>query len=91
MLHNGLIRASKLLARRSPTTIINSRTLASRASQNNVAEDELSEARRWLANFDPDTIPKNIVDVSFSRSSGPGGQNVNKYKSLLRVAVLLSD
>jgi hypothetical protein len=42
-------------------------------------DDELDAARRWLANFDAETIPRSICDVSFSRSSGPGGQNVNKY------------
>ncbi|CAC9889092.1 unnamed protein product [Aureobasidium pullulans] len=38
-------------------------------------DDELDAARRWLATFDAETIPKSICDVSFSRSSGPGGQN----------------
>ena len=42
-------------------------------------EAELDAARKWLANLDTDTIPRSIGDVSFSRSSGPGGQNVNKY------------
>ena len=37
------------------------------------------EARTWLARFNANTIPKNICEVTFSRSSGPGGQNVNKY------------
>lgn len=41
-------------------------------------EDELKAARQWLAKLDPDTIPRDLCDVSFSRSSGPGGQNVNK-------------
>lgn len=42
-------------------------------------EEEITAARRWLANLDADTIRNNAVcDVSFSRSSGPGGQNVNK-------------
>jgi len=40
--------------------------------------EEISLARRWLAKFDPDTIPKRLCELSFSRSSGPGGQNVNK-------------
>lgn len=39
---------------------------------------ELAAARRWLSNLDPDTIPRDMCEVSFSRSSGPGGQNVNK-------------
>ena len=43
------------------------------------SEEELSAARRWLAKLNPDTIPRTICDVTFSRSSGPGGQNVNKY------------
>jgi len=42
-------------------------------------EEELDAARKWLAQLDPDTIPRSICDISFSRSSGPGGQNVNKY------------
>lgn len=41
-------------------------------------EAELAAARRWLSQLDPDIIPRDICDVSFSRSSGPGGQNVNK-------------
>lgn len=43
-----------------------------------VDEAELQAARQWLAKLDPDTIPRDICEVSFSRSSGPGGQNVNK-------------
>lgn len=43
-------------------------------------EDEIEAARKWLAKLDADTIRQNaICDISFSRSSGPGGQNVNKY------------
>jgi hypothetical protein len=41
-------------------------------------EEELRAARSWLADFTVDTIPRSVGDVSFSRSSGPGGQNVNK-------------
>lgn len=41
-------------------------------------EAELQAARQWLSKLDPETIPKGICEVSFSRSSGPGGQNVNK-------------
>lgn len=41
-------------------------------------EAEVQAARQWLAKLDPETIPKDICEVSFSRSSGPGGQNVNK-------------
>lgn len=42
-------------------------------------EADMRAAREWLASFDSKTIPKKLGDVSFSRSSGAGGQNVNKY------------
>ena len=42
-------------------------------------EAELDAARKWLSKLDAETIPRTIGEVSFSRSSGPGGQNVNKY------------
>lgn len=54
-------------------------------------EAEIDAARKWLAKLDADTIRNNAVcDVSFSRSSGPGGQNVNKYANSLSsiIAVL---
>ena len=41
-------------------------------------EADLASARKWIATFTSDSIPRDIGDVSFSRSSGPGGQNVNK-------------
>ena len=42
-------------------------------------EAEIDAGRKWLAKLDADTIRQNAVcDISFSRSSGPGGQNVNK-------------
>lgn len=44
-------------------------------------DEDVEVARRWLKTLNPDTIPKHICDVSFSRSSGPGGQNVNKVSS----------
>ncbi|KAF9046860.1 hypothetical protein BDZ89DRAFT_1099326 [Hymenopellis radicata] len=40
-----------------------------------------TEARSWIASFRHKTIPKVLVDMSFSRSSGPGGQNVNKVNT----------
>lgn len=44
-----------------------------------VDEEELQQARAWLAALHADAIPlKTIGELSFSRSSGPGGQNVNK-------------
>ncbi|KAJ5960572.1 uncharacterized protein N7479_007722 [Penicillium vulpinum] len=41
-------------------------------------DQDVQLARDWLKTFNSKTIPRNICEVSFSRSSGPGGQNVNK-------------
>ena len=45
------------------------------------SEEDLASARKWLAEFTSKTLPSNIGHVTFSRSSGPGGQNVNKWRS----------
>lgn len=39
---------------------------------------DLELARRWLRSLNLQSIPRHIGHISFSRSSGPGGQNVNK-------------
>lgn len=36
------------------------------------------EAVDWQKSFNQGKIPKDHVSIAFSRSSGPGGQNVNK-------------
>lgn len=41
-----------------------------------------AQASEWLAHFDKSKIPNDQLRIQFSRSSGPGGQNVNKGKSL---------
>ncbi|OJD18545.1 hypothetical protein AJ78_01461 [Emergomyces pasteurianus Ep9510] len=62
---------------------INTRQLASGRATNSqeLTDEELGEARIWLSQLTPRTIPRNIGDISYSRSSGPGGQNVNKVNS----------
>lgn len=35
---------------------------------------QTAEARDWLSAFRAQSIPRNLVELSFSRSSGPGGQ-----------------
>jgi hypothetical protein len=52
------------------------RKFASRS--NGSADLDLELARSWLKDLHPNTIPRHIAHLSFSRSSGPGGQNVNK-------------
>ena len=43
------------------------------------SDQDHSDARKWLASLTANTIPQKLGEVSFSKSSGPGGQNVNKY------------
>ncbi|EPS35890.1 hypothetical protein H072_10662 [Dactylellina haptotyla CBS 200.50] len=58
-------------------------------NQDPAAAKELEEARLWLADFVKyrARLPRGIGTVTASRSSGPGGQNVNKSnsKATLRV------
>ncbi|TID14440.1 hypothetical protein E6O75_ATG09519 [Venturia nashicola] len=70
----------------------------SRVARNNetaVNQDDVEECRHWLSQFDAKTFPRSLGKLSYSRSSGPGGQNVNKVssKATLRVSVkdLLKD
>ena len=35
---------------------------------------EIAGAREWLNAFRNSTVPRNLVELSFARSSGPGGQ-----------------
>lgn len=42
-------------------------------------QDDLAEARRWHTSFNENSLPKG--QTTYSRSSGPGGQHVNKTES----------
>jgi peptidyl-tRNA hydrolase ICT1 len=43
--------------------------------------DELEELSAWLATFKKDAIPAGTFQLSHARSSGKGGQNVNKVNT----------
>ncbi|KIY50212.1 hypothetical protein FISHEDRAFT_39595 [Fistulina hepatica ATCC 64428] len=51
----------------------------------------MRQAREWISRFKdfPVSLTRELVKLSFSRSSGPGGQNVNKVntKATARCAV----
>ena len=62
-----------------------SRTMSSSSRVVLVENDEaIREARTWLTTFTIDALPRNGGTLKFSRSSGPGGQNVNKYASTFK-------
>lgn len=46
---------------------------------------EHREVRQWLETFTPQSIPVGEFDVRYSRSRGPGGQNVNKLNTKVDV------
>ncbi|KAI1139374.1 hypothetical protein F5Y05DRAFT_381755 [Hypoxylon sp. FL0543] len=55
------------------------RSVQYRAFEAAFEEDDLAEARKWHSSFNQDSLPKG--QTSYSRSSGPGGQHVNKTES----------
>ncbi|KAL2421760.1 hypothetical protein ABEF95_005373 [Exophiala dermatitidis] len=65
------------------------RLLQSFSSKAESHESEYAAAREWLKKFNAVDSLRDIGEVSYSRSSGPGGQNVNKVnsKAQLRVPV----
>ncbi|CAK9783917.1 hypothetical protein CC85DRAFT_322259 [Cutaneotrichosporon oleaginosum] len=46
-----------------------------------VEDEHHALARDWLDGFVPEDVPKTSYEVSYARSSGPGGQHVNKTNS----------
>jgi len=66
---------SHALIRTARPVFATTRTYAAKSAED-LDEEELKAARSWLTTFTPESIPKSICEVSFSRSSGPGGQNV---------------
>nr|POE64833.1 hypothetical protein CFP56_69525 [Quercus suber] len=54
-----------------------------------VDDEELRAAREWLEKLSPDTIPKNIYDISFSRSSGPATLRVSTSAMLAHIPKIL--
>ncbi|KAK0725393.1 hypothetical protein B0H67DRAFT_480676 [Lasiosphaeris hirsuta] len=55
------------------------RSIRHQAFETGLDPEELAEARKWHQSFQPNSIPPG--NTSFSRSSGPGGQHVNKTET----------
>lgn len=65
--------------------LLSLRTFVSRSDQ------EVKIARDWLKTLDSKTVPRHICEISFSRSSGPGGQNVNKSVTPLDASCAIAE
>lgn len=35
-------------------------------------EEQIAQARKWLASFTPESLPRKTCEITFSRASGPG-------------------
>ncbi|KAK3815250.1 MAG: translation release factor [Benniella sp.] len=49
--------------------------------ENGMTMKEREKIEKWAQNFSKDSIPKGLLTLNFVRSSGPGGQNVNKVNT----------
>ena len=57
--------------------------------ENGMTMKEREKIEKWAQNFSKDSIPKGLLTLNFVRSSGPGGQNVNKGKLIVLKRVQL--
>ncbi|GAP92746.1 putative peptidyl-tRNA hydrolase domain-containing protein [Rosellinia necatrix] len=55
------------------------RTLRYQAYDASLNQEDLDEARKWHASFNESSLPRG--QTNYSRSSGPGGQHVNKTET----------
>ncbi|KAG4421390.1 hypothetical protein IFR04_005449 [Cadophora malorum] len=66
--------------RRQLSLFRNPRVYSSQSGNDSEAA-ELNAAREWFQHFNKSTIPAKLGQTTYSRSSGPGGQKVNKTSS----------
>ncbi|KAJ2975686.1 hypothetical protein NUW58_g8285 [Xylaria curta] len=59
--------------------LVQLRTIRYQAHDALLDQEDLDEARKWYASFNESSLPKG--HTSYSRSSGPGGQHVNKTET----------
>lgn len=55
--------------------------------QHSNSKEEIETAKKWIETFQLDSIPRAPFVISYSRSSGPGGQKVNKTSSKATISL----
>lgn len=55
--------------------------------QGSSSKEATEAAKKWIESFQPASIPRASFDISYSRSSGPGGQKVNKTSSKATISL----
>jgi len=53
------------------------------------SREQLEDVASWAQTFTSSQIPKGRMEISFNRSRGPGGQNVNKVNTKAEVRFVL--
>ncbi|KAH7369792.1 peptidyl-tRNA hydrolase domain-containing protein [Rhexocercosporidium sp. MPI-PUGE-AT-0058] len=66
---------------REQLSLVQSYRAYSAQSGSDSEEADLNAVREWFQQFGKSTIPAKIGQTTYSRSSGPGGQKVNKTSS----------
>ncbi|KAI0454690.1 hypothetical protein F5B21DRAFT_504166 [Xylaria acuta] len=61
------------------SSLVHLRTVRYQAHDALLDQDDLDEARKWHTSFNEGSLPSG--QTKYSRSSGPGGQHVNKTES----------
>lgn len=57
------------------------RALSNSSSSGGKTPESLEFAKQWVSKLNVDSVPLKLFSIRYDRSSGPGGQNVNKVNS----------
>ncbi|KAF9169566.1 hypothetical protein BGX21_001010 [Mortierella sp. AD011] len=58
---------------------------------NGMTMKDREKIEKWAKNFTKESIPKGLLTLNFVRSSGPGGQNVNKVNTKVDMRFVVDD